>query len=155
MPVIWNCGIILRLYIRWEPRNGKSCSRKLLFTYYLFTFYSELLFKSFSELLLAAFIQCWKHTDHFTNNRKNILCPENLITDWVKLESDFTIIFSIWEYKWQFALIWTKWLRSQLNTCLVESSRHLSDNLGMYKTYLQQIKKTRSLKTKSFKHSVL
>lgn len=71
---------------------------------------------------------------------KSILCPENLIMDWVKLESDFTIIFSIWEYKWQYALIWTKWPRSQLNTCLAEWSRNLSDNLGMYKTYLQQIK---------------
>lgn len=71
---------------------------------------------------------------------KNILCPENLITDWVKLDSDFPII-SIWEYEWQYALIWTKWLRSQLNTCLAESSRRLSENLGMYKTYLQQIKK--------------
>lgn len=72
---------ILSLYITWEPKNGKSCSRKLVFTYSLFTLDSELLFKSFSELLLAAFIQHWKHTDHFTHNMKNILCPENLIMD--------------------------------------------------------------------------
>lgn len=45
---------ILNLYIRWEPKNGKSCSRKLVFTYSLFTLDSEFLF---SELLLAAFIQ--------------------------------------------------------------------------------------------------
>lgn len=146
---------ILRVYLRWEPRNGKSCSRKLVFTYSLFTFDSERFFKSFSELLLAAFIQCWKHTDHFTNNTKNILYPENLIMDWVRLESDFTIIFSIWEYKWQYALIGIKWLRSQLHTCLAEWSSHLCDNLGMYKTYLQEMKKTLSLKIKSFKHSAL
>ena len=144
---------ILRVYIRWEHRNGKSCSRKLVFT--LFTFDSELLHRSFPELLLAAFIKCWKHTDHFTNSRKNILCPENLITDWIKLESDFTIIFSIWDYKWQYALNWAKWLKSQLTTCLAEPSRHLSDDLGTYKTYLQQMRKTWNLKIKSVKHSAL
>lgn len=68
--------------------------------------------------------------------------------DWVRLESDFTIIFSIWEYKWQYALIWIKWLRSQLHTCLAEWSSHLSDNLGMYKTYLQEIKKTTEFEDK-------
>lgn len=107
-----------------------------------------------SELLLTAFIQWWKYTDHSTNNMKNILCLGNLISDQDKLASDFTIVISIWEYEQQYVLIWTKWLRSQINTCLAESSRHLSDNLGTYKN-LQQIKKEGSLKIKAFKRLVL